>query len=382
MTSLSPAVPVVPIERPLERLAEVLVDYSTAVRPDDVVVVSAPSLAGPLVREVYAAILDAGGHALVRIGLDGQSETLLTSGSEEQLGWLNPVRRWELEQSDVLISILADWNTKSLSAVDPARQAIVARAQDEMRARFLDRAAAGDVRWVLTAFPTHAAAQDAGMSLDDYRDFVYRAALLDDDHPAERWREFGGRLQRVADFLGGRRELRVLAEGTDLRLVTEGRSWVASSGRENFPDGEVYTGPVETSLEGTIAFTYPAVFQRREVEDVRLRFEGGEVVEATARRGEDFLREMLAMDEGARRAGEFAFGLNDGISIFTRNILFDEKIGGTAHLALGQTYPETGGENRSGLHWDMICDLRRGGEVFADGELVYRDGRFIESVLG
>ncbi|MBA2358449.1 MAG: aminopeptidase [Actinobacteria bacterium] len=376
--------PVVPprIERPLERLAEVLVDYSTRVRRDDVVVLAAPALAGPLVREVYEAILRAGAHPLPRLGLDGLGEALLGRGSEEQLAWVNPVRKWELERADVYMSILADWNTKSLSAIEPERQAIVARAQDEMRARFLERAAAGEVRWVLTAFPTHAAAQDAEMSLEEYGDFVYRAALLDHERPADRWRELGERLKRVADFLSARKELRIVADGTDLRLRTEGRTWVPSDGHENFPDGEVFTGPIETSLEGTIAFTYPAVFQRREVEDVRLRFEGGEVVEASARRGQDFLEEMIGMDDGARRAGEFAFGLNEGISIFTRNTLFDEKIGGTAHLALGQSYPETGGKNRSALHWDMICDLRAGSEVYADGELVYRDGSFLESALG
>jgi aminopeptidase len=172
----------------------------------------------------------------------------------------------------------------------------------------------------------------------------------------------------------------VVTDGTDLTLGVGGRQWIPAQGRENFPDGEIFTAPIEDRVDGTIHFTYPAVFQGREVHDVRLRFEGGEVVEATAARGQDFLEQMIGMDDGARRAGEFAFGLNDGIDIFTRNILFDEKIGGTVHLALGTAYPESGGLNRSGLHWDMICDLRTGSEVYADGELVYRDGRFLSGI--
>ncbi len=184
-------------------------------------------------------------------------------------------------------------------------------------------------------------------------------------------------MTRIESVLNTKRELRVVGDGTDLRLGVDGRTWVGSLGLENMPDGEVFTGPVENSVEGTIRFSFPAIFQGHEVENVHLRFEAGEVVEATASRGEEFLREMIAMDDGARRVGEFAFGLNDGIDVFTKNILFDEKIGGTVHMALGASYPETGGVNRSGLHWDMICDLRERSEVYADGELVYRDGRFL-----
>jgi aminopeptidase len=266
--------------------------------------------------------------------------------------------------------------------VDPARLATHARASEEIRRRYLERAAAGELRWVLSALPTHAAAQDAEMSLAEYEDFVYTAGLLDEGDPVARWQAFAEEVERVRAFLSDRKELRVVAEGTDLTLGVEGRIWEPSSGHENFPDGEIFTAPLETSVEGTIQFTFPGVFQRREVHDIRLRFEAGEVVEATAARGEGFLREMVGLDEGARRVGEFAFGLNESVREFTRNTLFDEKIGGTVHLALGQSYPETGGVNRSALHWDIVCDLRDGGEVYADGELVYRDGRFLPGVLG
>jgi aminopeptidase len=305
------------------------------------------------------------------------SELLLTAGSEEQLEWLTPGEVEDIEQADVWIVVEAPSNTKELTAVDPERQARRQRARLPLRERYLDRALAGELRWVLTAFPTNAAAQDAEMSLAEYEDFLYGAALLDADDPAARWREFSTELHRVVEFLSGKEELRFVAERTDVTFAIGDRAWIPADGHENFPDGEVFTAPLDESAEGVIAFTYPAVFEGRQVDDVRLRFRGGEVVEATATRGESFLQEMVGLDDGARRVGELAFGLNDAVKVFTRNILFDEKIGGTMHLALGSAYPECGGTNRSALHWDMICDLRSGSEVYADGELVYRDGRFL-----
>jgi aminopeptidase len=269
-------------------------------------------------------------------------------------------------------------NTKSLSAIDPTRQALVERSRAELRDRYLERALSGELRWVLSAYPTNAGAQDAEMSLAEYEEFIYGAAFLDDGDPVARWRAFSEQLHRVVDFLSTKEELRIVTEGTDLTVAVGGRTWIPADGHENFPDGEVFTAPHETSAEGEIRFTYPAVFRGRQVDDVRLRFHEGEVVEATAARGQSFLEEMIGVDDGARRLGELAFGLNDAISTFTRNILFDEKLGGTMHLALGTAYPECGGTNRSALHWDMICDLRSGSEVYADGELVYRDGRFLD----
>ena len=357
-----------------------LVGFCARVREGDLVTLESTPLAAPILRELYRKVLEAGGQPLPRVSLEGLSENLLKHGNDEQLAWVNPARSDDIETVDVRIALEAPGNTRRLSNVDPARHARHERSSEELRNRYLERAAAGELRWVLSAYPTEAAAQDASMSLVEYEDFVYGAGFLDDPDPVARWQQFGERVDRLAAFLSTKRELRVVAEGTDLRFVTEGRTWIPSKGQENFPDGEVFTGPVETSVEGEIRFTYPGVFHAREVDDVRLRFEAGEVVEATASRGEEFLREMIAMDEGARRVGEFAFGLNEGVAIFTRNTLFDEKIGGTMHLALGTAYPETGGLNRSALHWDLICDLRSGSEVFADGELVYRDGQFLNGV--
>ncbi len=361
-------------------MADVVVGFCADVREGDLVTLESTALAAPMLKALYRRVLEAGAQPLVRISLEGMTESLLEYGNDEQLGWVNPAREDDIETVDVRIALLAPGNTRRLSNVDPARQARADRSNERLRNRYLERAAAGELRWVLTAYPTEASAQDASMSLAQYEDFVYGSAFLDDPDPVARWHEFGERLDRVAAFLATKRELRVVAEGTDLRVVTEDRTWIPSKGRENFPDGEVFTGPVETGVEGEIRFTYPGVFNAREVDDVRLRFEAGEVVEATAARGQEFLREMIAMDEGAKRVGEFAFGLNDSVQMFTRNTLFDEKIGGTIHLALGTAYPETGGLNRSALHWDLICDLRSGGEVFADGELVYRDGKFLNGV--
>jgi aminopeptidase len=369
----------------VERLAGVLVGYSTRVQPGELVLIDGSVPAAPLIREVYREVLRAGGHPLTRVFIEGISdwapEILLRVAPEELLDVVEPSRADDLELCDVRIAISAEWNTRELSGIDSARQARWGRARQVVRDRFLQRAADGEVRWTLTEYPTHSTAQDAEMSLEQWEDFVYRAGMLDREDPVAEWRAFGESLQRVATFLDGVDELRVVGEDTDLRLGFTGRTWMPSRGQENFPDGEVFSGPVETSVEGTIRFSFPGVFQGRQVDDVRLRFESGEVVEATAARGQEFLREMIAMDDGARRAGEFAFGLNDAITQYTRNTLFDEKIGGTVHLALGTGYPETGSQNRSGLHWDLICDLRRGSEVYADGELVYRDGAFLAGVL-
>lgn len=219
------------------------------------------------------------------------------------------------------------------------------------------------------------------MSLADYEDFVYRAGFLDEDNPIASWQELGERLARLAEWLGTRKELRVITEGTDLTVGVDGRTWIPCDGKENFPDGEVFTGPVETSVEGHVRFSFPAPHAGRLVRDIELRFEGGEVVEAHASEGEDFLREMLAMDDGARRLGEFAFGMNDSVQEFTGHTLFDEKLGGTVHMALGKAYPESGGTNESALHWDLVCDLRGESEVHADGEVVYRNGEFLPDLF-
>ncbi len=327
---------------------------------------------------LYRCVLAVGAHPVTRVGLEGVREGLLGHGTDAQLDWLNPRSVDDIECADVRIQILADTNTRSLSAIDPTRQARVSRSRSPILSRVLERSAAGEFRWVIVGYPTNAAAQEAQMSLRDYEDFVFGAAMLERDDPVAAWRELGTRLERLGAWLGTVETLRIVGPDTDLSFSVRGRTWIPCDGTFNFPDGECFTSPVEDSVEGEIRFTYPAVFHGRAVEDVRLRFVGGEVVEAEASKGRDFLEQMVAMDEGARRVGEFSFGLNEAVTAFTGEILYDEKIGGTAHLALGEAYPESGGVNRSALHWDMVCDLRQESEVYADGELVYRNGAFLD----
>jgi aminopeptidase len=366
----------------LEKLADVVVGYSTEVRPGDVIRIEGSPSTTPLLRELYRAAIRAGGHPEPTLIVEEAFEALLDEGADEQVSWVPLDSRWALEYGDVWITLHGPENTKHLSGVDAAKMVRHVRAREPYQDRYMERAARGEFRWMYCGFPTQASAQAAGMSLPQFERLVFGAALLDAEDPVAAWRSFGERLDRIADFLQGVDELRVVGEDTDLTLGVEGRTWLRAGGKSNLPDGEVFTGPVETSVEGTIRFTFPAIVRGRQAEGVRLRFEGGEVVEATARSGEGFLREMIAMDDGARRVGEFAFGLNDAVTEYTGSLLLDEKIGGTVHLALGRSVPGTGGENTSALHWDMVCDLRRGGEVYADGELVYRDGVFVNGAAG
>ncbi len=354
-----------------------LVGYSTAVRPGDKVRIDSRGHGSPLARELYAAALRAGGHPEAIVALDEAEEALLREGSDAQLEWISPEVEWTVDECDVWMVIDAPENTKRLTGVDPANMGRRLKARGPIQTRYLERSASGLFRWVICGYPTQASAQDAGMSLREFEDVLYRGAFLDQEDPVQAWTTFGERLEEIGSFLETTRELRIVGEDTDLKIGVEGRTWIRSKGLRNFPDGEVFTGPIESSVEGTIRFTFPAMMRGRQAHGVRLRFEGGEVVEATAERGQDFLREMVGLDDGARRVGEFAFGLNEAITGYTGSLLLDEKIGGTVHLALGRSVPGTGGENQSGLHWDIVCDLRDGGEVYADGELVYRDGSFL-----
>jgi aminopeptidase len=340
-------------------------------------VVQAPAAAAPLVEEVCRFVLRAGGHVEPQLALEEARHALLGTGSDSQLDWVDPRFAHDVESADVRVAILGTSNTRALSSVDPTREARLTASRGPYLKRLMERSATGEHRWVVTTYPTQAAAQEAGMSLAAYERHVFRASLLDDADPVARWRELGARIRAVAERLSAVEELRVVAPGTDLRLGVAGRTWIPCHGDRNLPDGECFTAPIETSAEGHVAFTYPAVWRSRSVAGVRLGFREGEVVDATASRGLELLEQMLAMDEGARRIGELAFGLNDAVTMFTGETLLDEKIGGTIHLALGEAYPESGGTNSSALHWDMVCDLRGGGEVYADGELVYRDGRFL-----
>lgn len=360
------------------KFARTLVRYSLDIQPGDVLLARTTTLAVPLLQEVYREALEAGANVIPRLSFDGQEETFLRSASEEQLAWVSPIDRAEMETITARLTISAPYNTRG--GGDAKRQGQWLRGQAELTQRFRQRSADGSLKWTGTLFPTHALAQEAGMSLREYEEFVYTAMFLDREDPIAEWRAFSKDQQAKVDRLDRVSTLRIVAEDTDLTLSVAGRKWMNSDGHRNFPSGEVFTGPVEESANGVIRFSFPAVRGGQEVEDVRLRFENGRVVEATAARGQDYLNTVLDTDAGARFLGEVAIGNNFGIQRFTKNTLFDEKIGGTCHLAVGSSYLETGGRNDSSVHWDMVCDLRRGGEIHADGEVIHRDGRWVDQL--
>lgn len=361
----------------LRRMAHVLMHFSLDLRKGDRLAIQASPLAAPLIREVVREALRIGAHPELFIYLPGIHEIKLQEASDEQLAYVPAVRRIIYEEYETLLSIMSDENTKELNGVDPARLALEQQSAPDLFETFLRRSAEGSLRWCGTLFPTNAYAQDADMSLSDFEEFVYQACFLNDEDPIARWRELSEQQALLVEKLKGKREIHVVGPDTDLTLSVANRVFINSDGKHNFPSGEFFTGPVEDSANGYIRFNFPASYNGRSVEDVRLRFENGTVVEATAAQGQDYLDQMLGMDEGARRLGEFAFGNNLNVQRCTRNILFDEKIGGTIHLALGRSYPETGGVNQSSLHWDMVCDLRSGGEVRVDGEIFSKDGKFV-----
>jgi aminopeptidase len=358
-------------------LAKVMTDYSVSVRPGDQVAIVTTSTAAPLVRELYREVLLRGGHPLILVDLPGIQPIFFNTASDEQLRFIPPVRKLIADTFDVRIRIEGASNTRELTGVDPTRQALHAEATGPLLETILERSARGEMRWVVGLFPTDAAAQDAEMSLEEFEDFVYGACLLNDPDPVQSWRRVRERQQVLVDWLQDKKEIRIVGPDTDLSVGIAGRTWINCFGDCNMPDGEVYTGPVETEVNGTVRFSYPAIYEGREVEEVRLWFENGMIVKESAAKNQAFLTEMLNSDEGARRVGEFALGTNFGIQRFIKNILFDEKIGGTIHMAMGAGYPESGSVNRSHIHWDMVCDLRRGGEITVDGQLFVKDGRYL-----
>ena len=361
----------------VEAMARILVDYSVNIQPGEFVRVRGAYEGAPLLRAVYRRVLERGGHPWLQIGLDGVEEIFYKYASDEQLTYVSNIDRQLVEELNASISVWTEVNTKALTAIDPAKQARARAARRPIGERLLERAAKKELKWTGTAYPTHAFAQDAEMSLTEFEDFLYGAALVAEPDPIGAWQAVSHEQQRLVDWLNSKHEIRLIGPDTDLTLSVAGRTWENCDGRENFPDGEIFTGPVEDSANGTVRFTYPACEGGREVEDVRLWFEKGKVVKATAAKNEAYLLAMIDTDEGARYLGEFAFGTNQGVQRFTKNILFDEKIGGTVHMALGTGYPETGSQNRSAIHWDMICDLRRGGEVWVDDVLLAQDGKFL-----
>jgi aminopeptidase len=359
------------------KLAETLVHYCTAVQLGNWVLVRGHVGALPLVEETLRQVARAGGNPTVLLEADTLPEILLREASEAQLGWISPLDELMAERLDVLIGIQAASNTRILTGVDPARQQVQERARRRILNTYMERSAAGAHRWVGTLFPCPAYAQEADLSLADYESFVYAATFADQPDPVARWQEVHDTQQRLVEWLKGKDRVEVRGPHVDLTLSIAGRTFINSDGKRNMPSGEIFTGPVEESVNGWIRFGYPAIRGGREVEGVELEFRAGKVVRATAAKNQDYLLSQIASDEGAAYLGEFAIGTNYRIQRFTKSILYDEKIGGTVHVALGAGYPETGSRNRSAIHWDFICDMRRESEIRVDGELFYKDGYFV-----
>lgn len=358
-------------EHVIGRWADLLVDYCLAVERGEAIAIGSTLEAVELVEAVGKAVILRGGLPLVRVEIPGLTEFLLEHGDDEQLDRVPAALLAEAQECDGRVRIAADEDTRAMNRVAPRRQAAFERAREPLRR------VARQKRWVLTQYPTAAYAEAAGMPPAEYEAFVISALFLDRPDPTAAWRELGRRQAGLVDFMAGVGSIRIEGEGTDLSLSVAGRTWINSDGRRNMPSGEIFTGPVEDSARGRIRCGFPVCRDGRRLAGIELELESGAVIAARAEEGEDYLRAMLDLDPGARRLGELGLGLNPGIDRFTGSILFDEKIGGTAHLALGQSYPETGGVNTSALHWDLIVDTRTRGRIVADGRVVMEDGRWL-----
>ena len=356
----------------LDKLAQVLVDYSVEAGEGDQVLLSGGSAAEPLIKALYARLLQTGATPVPLVGLPGMQELFFEHARDHHYEKTPPITRAIYEQADAFISIMAPTNTRALANVDPSKQQALGKRDQQLRDLVMKKE-----RWVLTLFPTEALAQESDMGLEEYEDFVFAAMALDKDDPAQFWQQKSDEQAKLKDRLEQAKEIRISGPETDLTLSVEGRTFINSAGKRNMPCGEVFTGPVEDSVNGTVYFGVPSAVAGREVSGVRFRFEEGKVVEATAEKGEEYLLSMLDADEGARYLGELGIGTNYGIPRPTKNILFDEKLGGTVHLAVGRSYEETGGKNDSSVHWDLICDLHEG-EIYADGELLQKNGEFLD----
>lgn len=361
----------------IEKLADLIINYSIAVQPGEKVIVRSMTPAEPLLNEIYAKIVAAGGYPFMALKFPATNERFFEAASDEQLQHVSEIEQFAVDTFDTVILLRGENNTKALGNIPPQKLMLAQKAEAPLMQKVMQRAAAGNLKWVSALFPTNAYAQDAHMSLREYENFVYNACLPDLNDPVGYWRGVEAKQAKIIDWLKGRKQVHIIGKDTDLRLSVENRRFMNSCCKHNIPDGEIYSSPVEESVNGVVSFSYPAIYNGHELNGVRLWFENGRVVKATAERNEEFLLTALDTDAGARYLGEFAIGTNYGIDRFTGQILFDEKIGGSFHLALGNSYPQTGGVNKSAIHWDLICDLRAGGRITVDDELLYQDGKFM-----
>jgi len=355
----------------IRNLAKTLVRYSIGARKMNSVGISGTTAAEPLITAVYEELLDVGAFPVTRMAPAEHGEIYLRKGKPHHFTTLSPFMKSYARQMDATIGIMSETNTRALSRTDPRKMQKLAVTSKPIHELLRKKP------WVLTLFPTRAYAQDAGMGLREFEDFVYGATFSDEDDPVAAWKDLRKQQRRLISKLRGADEIRIVGKGTDLTLSVKGRTFLNSDGMRNMPSGEVFTAPIENSAEGYIEYDYPVCRGGREVDGVRLVFRKGKVVEATAKKNEPFLRAMLDTDPGARRLGELGIGTNRKIDRFIKNILFDEKIGGTVHLAVGVSPLDTGGRNRSAVHWDMIKDLRQDGAIYVNGKVFQKNGKFV-----
>lgn len=362
-----------------QKLAQILVDHSTGVKPGERVAIETTTNASELVGHIYELVLQRGAHPHILLNLPEQDQIFFRYANADQLTYTPAFQKLVTEEFDVYIRVRADIDPRALSDVPAEKQSLRQKGMAQVRNRMLQRGADNSLRWVLTQFPTEGYAKDAGMSLDEYTNFLLAACHADEktSDPVAHWESVKIQQRKMIERIQGHDEINLLGPNVDLTLSVKGRKFNNSFGKHNLPDGEIYTGPVEDSVTGWVKFTYPAIYQGQAVEDVELVFTNGRVDFAKAKVGEQLLLAMVNSDEGSHYLGEFAIGTNFEINRFTRNILFDEKLGGTFHIALGAGYPETGSRNTSSIHWDLICDMRINSEMRVDGTVIYRDGSFL-----
>jgi len=358
------------------KLAKVLVNYSVEIQKGQQVLIQTSPIAEELTLAVYEEVIKAGGHPLALCQVPGTQEIFFKNASDEQLDFVSPVIKNVIETFDASIQIWTDYNTRKLSGVDPQRISRNQKAHSVLMKTSMQRAAEGSYKWTLTVYPNNAMAQEADMSLPDYTEFVYAAGMLNDDDPVSLWRAEEAKQLKLIEWLKGREAAVIKGSNVDITLSIKDRIFAASAGKQNFPSGEIFTGPVEDSVNGWVRFKYPAIYSGQEITDIELWFENGKVVKEKASKNQDLLTATLNTDDGARYLGEWGIGTNYGIQRFTKNMLFDEKIGGTIHFAVGAGYPETNSKNESGIHWDMLCDMSES-EIEVDGDLFYKDGKTV-----
>ncbi len=359
----------------LARYAQLLIHYCLELKKDELLYLSTTTLAEPLVREVYREAIRSGAHVLTDLSFREKTRILLSEGSPTQLQRIPACFEYAMKHADAFLNIRAPYNLREEQNVPADKRRMRQEALKPAFQHYFQRTASGAMKRSLCQYPTQANAQEAGMSLEEYERFVFSACRLYDEDPIAAWLELRRRQQYIVDYLNARQTIHYEGPGTDLRFSTRGRTWINSDGRANMPSGEVFTSPVEDSVQGHIHFQYPAIYMGQEVEGVTLWVKDGYIERWEAHRGQEFLDELFTLP-GTRRFGEAAIGTNYRIDRFTKNILFDEKIGGTVHMAIGQSYLQAGGQNESSVHWDMIADMRQGGTIRADGELIYENGYF------